>query len=244
MSRLEVYKVNPDEVYGVVKDNIEACRETLTLPSDDKYHSCASIDRVPSILKDGLLSKRLQRGVLSLEEELTFKDPFCVNGADAVSLSTMKPEVPFSQMYRNEDYYNSYFTPVEADFVISSDVNAYAVTTNYFNESLVNDRVSTDYFTGINVRVLRKIMSIYNSNSSLEEKNARVLKLYDDLRMAAIALSEFNKKRKENPIPLMEDSWRKYVPIADLMKGSSYTDDGVMGLDINSVSSLPKIHVK
>lgn len=59
MSRLEVYKVNPDEVYGVVNDNIEACRDTLTLPSDDKYYSCASIYRVPSILKDGLLSKRL-----------------------------------------------------------------------------------------------------------------------------------------------------------------------------------------
>lgn len=244
MSKLEVYKVDTREVYKVVRDNIESCRGKLILPSDDKYHSCAPIDKVPSILNRGLLSKRLQKGDLSSEEERIFQDPFCVNGADAVSLSTMRPEVPFSEMYRDEDYYNSYFTPGEADFVISGKVKASSITTNYFNELLVNDRVDTKYFTGMNVRILRKIQEIENSKRSAEEKTRAIIKLYDDLRMAAVALGEFNKNREEVPIPLMEDSGRKYVPLSDLQRGIQYTNEGVMGLDIDKVSSLPKIHVK
>ena len=42
----------------------------------------------------------------------------------------------------------------------------------------------------------------------------------------------------------MEDSNRRCVPLSDLKRGIQYTNEGVMGLDINKVSSLPKIHVK
>ncbi len=244
MSRLEVYRVDSREVYKIVKNNIESCRGKLILPSDDKYHSCASLDKVPNILSKGLLSKRLQRGSLSSEEERIFQDPFCVNGADAVSLSTMRPEVPFSEMYRDEDYYNSFYTPYPADFVISGKLKTAAVTTNYFNELLVDDRVGPEYFTGINVRVLREIQKIQNSKKSAEEKAAAIIKLNDDLRVAAVALDEFNKNRGGVPIPLMEDSNRQYVPLNELMTGTQYTNDGVIGLDIDKVSSLPKIHVK
>ena len=157
MSKLEVYRVNLGEVYKIVRDNIESCKGELIVPSDDQYHSCASIDSIPNILTNGLLSKRLQKGSLSPENELALKDMFCVNGADAISLSTMKPEVPFSEMYRDEDYWDSFDTPCPADFVISGDVKAYGVTTNYFNELLVDNRVAPEYFTGLNIRILREI---------------------------------------------------------------------------------------
>ena len=244
MSKLEVYKVDTRQVYKVVRDNIESCRGKLILPSDDKYHSCATIDKVPNILAKGLLSKRLQYGGLSLEEERILQDPHCVNGTDAVSLSTMNPEIPFNRMYRDEDYYDSFYTPYPADFIISSKVRASSITTNYFNELLVNNRVDTKYFTGMNVRILRKIQEIENSKKSVEEKTRAIIKLYDDLRMTAVALGEFNKNREEGPIPLMEDSGRKYIPLSDLQRGIQYTNEGVMGLDIDKVSSLPKIHVK
>ena len=244
MSKLEVYRVNLGEVYKVVRNNIESCKGELILPSDDQYHSCASIDSVPNILTNGLLSKRLQEGSLSSEEERVFQDPFCVNGADAVSLSTMKPEVPFSEMYRDEDYWDSFDTPCPADFVISGDVKAYGVTTNYFNELLVDNRVAPEYFTGLNIRILREIQKIENSKMGTLEKTRAIIKLYDDLRVAAVALGEFNKNREGGPIPLMEDSNRRCVPLNDLKRGIQYTNEGVMGLDINKVSSLPKIHVK
>lgn len=244
MNRLKIYNVNLSEVGTVVKESVKSCEGPLTLPVEDKYHSCARIEAIPSILKNGLLSKRLQRGILTLDEEYRFSDPCCVNGADCVSLSTMTPEVPFSKMYRDEDYYDSYNTPFSADFVISGDVSASSVTTNYFNELLVDNGVSPSYFTGINVRVLREIEKIESSNASAEDKAQKILKLYDALREAAAAVTVYNFKREDGGIPLMEDSNRPRVTLSDLQAGKEYTNEGVIGLDSKKVSELSKIYVK
>lgn len=244
MNKLEVYNVKLEEVASVVERNIKSCEGTLILPKDDKYHSCAKIEAVPHILEEGLLSKRLRRGTLTEDEEYRFSDPHCVNGADNISLSTMNPEIPFSAMYKDEDYYDSFYTPYPADFVMGSTVKASSVTTNYINEMLVSNCVSPNDFTGINVRILREIQMIEQLKISNDDKIQQILKLYNDFRIAAIALKDFNNKREDGGIPLMEDSNRPYVTLPELQAGKKYTNEGVIGLNIEKVSSLPKIYVK
>ena len=244
MNRLIVYNVKLSDVGKIVKENIASCQKTLVLPVIEKYHSCTKVESVPNILRDGLLSKRLQNGVLTEKEEYHFSDPCCVNGADYVSLSTMTPEVPFSKMYRDEDYYDSYNTTYPADFVIGNGVKVSSIHDNYFNELLVEDYVSSEHFTGLNIRVFREINRIEESDLSAEEKAQKVLKLYNDLRMAATALTIFNSKRKDGGIPLMEDSNRPHVTLSELQAGKEYTNEGVIGLDSKKVSELPKIYVK
>lgn len=252
MSKLEIYKINSDMFFSVVRDNIVSCRGKLVLPSSSKFHNSLPIEDVPIVLKEGLLSKRLRRAKegfsLTKEEEASYNDPCCVNGADAVSVSTMDPEVPFSMMYDDEDYYDSYYAPYTADIVMSKDLHAYGVSTNYFNELLVNDQISPLYFTGINVRVLRALDKISSDNSiSGFEKASKTLKLYESLRKVASCLKSFNEDRRNSnreEISLIEDSGRKFLSEEDIRSGKTYSNEGIIGLDLEKVQEMPKILVK
>lgn len=233
MSKLNIYEVTLNNAYNIIKDNIYSCVISPRNITDVKFHHNISIREVPNILKYGLLSKKLKTSILE-NRELTeyekniYSDEFYVNGENYISLSSV--EENFCDMYKGEFIWDPY-TKLSADIIINSDVKSYRNTTNYFNEYLVLDKVSTHMFNSIDV----KIFKIFNSKFFSLEKDTEEYKIkllieyYEYLKYIAIAM----KKNNIN-IPLRE--------ISSVTNKDEY--DKALNLDYEKVIELPKIKIK
>lgn len=221
---IKIINIDINEAYKLIKKNICDCKDKTKLVTDTKFHHETNIKNVPDVLKNGLLSKResvkLEGRELTEKEKFIYSDDYHVNGLDYISLSTVEDD--FSQMYEWESLYDP-FNTIDADIVISGDVQACRNTTNYYNEFLVNDKISTDLFTAIDLRIL-KILDFNFCNedkNKLENRLKLMIEYYNYLRDIALALKQNNLD-----IPLREVS------------------DEVITLDIDKVIKLPRLQLK
>lgn len=237
MSRINI--IEESELYGLIKAEIGGCVIKGATSFVTDYNHDARIDSVPLVLKNGLLSKRkrialLENRALTEKEEYTFSDEYCVNGADNISLSSLN--VPFHQMYPNEEWYDS-TSGICVNLGISG-VNAYKTTTNYFNEFLVENMVDVSCIKSVDVRIL-KIFDYYKREP--EKITEEVLKQYEFLRKIALTIKELNL-----PIVIREASTWNCTEI----KNGKYIDkiiedrSGIVTLDTDRVIGLPEINVK
>lgn len=275
----KIYRdVNDHEVYSIVKESILDCMLEQGYTEGVYYHCNTAYSNVPSILKFGLLSKKLRKktffeeelkqlcianpnlsaddinkfgeennwGELTLEEK-RIADTHWANGYEYISVGTMNPEVSFSRMYDDEIIYNS-FESTGADILIGKVKAGITITENYFNETLIKDRVSPDDFLGINVRVLRAIDEIHdNTLLNSEEKARKILTVYNDFKEMTTALIHTNSERCEHNksgLYLIEDSGREILSDERLQKGEVHSDLGTYFLDTDKVLETPKIYVK
>lgn len=213
--------MNISETYKLIKENIYSCKGNLQLINDTKFHHQTLLKNVPFILKNGLLSKRqlvkLEGRKLTEKEKFIYLDDYHVNGLDCISLSTVEDDL--SQMYEWESLYDPYYT-VDADIIISKDVKAYRNTINYYNEFLVNDKISIDLIKAIDLRILN--ISTFNFRSdeknNTDSRKKLMIEYYNYLKDIALVLKERNLS-----IPLREVS------------------DEEICLDIDKVIKLPKL---
>lgn len=243
MSRIEVINFNLNEVYKVVRNNILVCRTEDRVVSTDGYNCNFKIGDVPSALKYGLLTKRerikkFEGRDLTEKEKYIFSDPCCVNGADAISLSSLN--VDFSKMYRDEDWYDP-STGISANLVISNKVGASQTTTNYFNEFLSFKSILPEFIEAIDCRIFRVKDTSNFVISSDEEKINIMLEQYEEIRSIAGAILELGLN-----IPLREVSTWKIDEIrqGEFMTGVKEYKEDFITLDPVKLVDMPKIMVK
>ena len=243
MNKIEIVNFNFDEIYEVVRNNVLVCRtEDRVVPSDG-YNCNFKISDVPSALKYGLLTKRerikkFEGRTLTKKEEYIFSDPCCVNGADAISLSSLN--VDFSRMYRDEDWYDP-STGISANLVISNKVGASQTTTNYFNEFLSFKSILPEFIEAVDCRILR-IKDVDNFVIKSDEERINVLlEQYEGIRSIAGVMLELGLN-----IPLREVSTWKIDEIkqGEFMESVKECQDGFITLDPIKIVDMPKIMVK
>lgn len=196
--------VDVSTAYEVIKENIYKCGTISKPVIDTKFHHETKIENVSKALKYGLLSKRrlaqLEGRNLTEKEIYLFSDESYVNGADNISLSSM--ELDFSENTKNQFCYNPY-KPISADIIVSKEVKAIRNTQNYFNEFLVKNEISPNFFNAVDFRILSILdFDFYNEEQNLKENKIKLmLKYYSYLRTIALTLKETNLD-----IPLREVS--------------------------------------
>lgn len=243
MSRIEVINFNLTEVYEVVRKNILGCRVEDRVVPTDGYNCDFRIEDVPSALKYGLLTKRerikkFEGRNLTDKEEFIFSDPRCVNGADAISLSSLN--VDFSKMYRDEEWYDP-SAGISANLVISSKVGASQTTTNYFNEFLSFKSILPEFIEAVDCRIFRVKDTNNIVKKSDQDRINVMLEQYEGLRSIAGAMLELGLN-----IPLREVSTWKIDEIKEdkFMTGIKEYQDGFITLDPVKIVDMPKIMVK
>lgn len=228
-----IINVNFDNAYKLIKDNIYCC---ITEPVDFQnriFHHNEKIDVIPNILQYGLLCnelriKLLEKRDLTEKEKDMYLDECYVNGKSYVSLSSMDED--FSQMYRDEMYWDPYDT-IESDIVISGEIEALRKTTNYFNEYLVYNKVPVEMFNSIDVKLLRiNDYVFFDKNLNNKENRANLmLEHYEYLRQIAFIIKQNNLN-----IALREISYVK----------NEKEKDKALTLDVDKVIELPKLILK
>lgn len=233
MSKLNVFKVNYDTAYDVIKENIYSCVVAPIVVNDTKFHHQINIEHVPSAIEYGLLSKRkyvneVEKRELTEHEIFIFSDEYHVNGLDHISLSTM--DMDFKKIYRNEGIWNTYET-VCPDIIVSKNVKAHMSTQNYFNEFITSNEVPTSMFNCIDVRILRIINhpSISLMCKTREDRIKYMLEYYERVREIALKMKE-----KQLDIPLRE--------VSEIHKLGE--DDKALTLDVDKVINMPKLILK
>lgn len=192
------------QAYEMIKKSLYSCKESSKPIIDAEFYHQTKMERVPHVLRNGLLSKRkiaeLEGRKLTSQERSLYSDDGRVNGLDYISLSNMN--LDFSQMDEKELCFNP-FNTIEANIIISKDVNPSRSTHNYFNEYLVKERISPEKFNAIETRILDIMNFDFHDTdkNKLENRIELMIKYYNYLRNIAITLKE-NKLE----IPLREVS--------------------------------------
>lgn len=241
MINIKLSDFNKDEVFALIKKNINGCIIGKGEEFNNRYNCNVAIEDVSSVLRYGLLSTKkkvmlCEGRKLTDEEYIYYTSDSHVNGVDYISVSRM--DLDFSKMYRNEDWYDA-SAGVMANLVISNEVKACLVTHHFYNEFLVFDQVEPRYFEAVDVRLLR----VFESCMAISEKfmMENLLKQYNCLRDIAVTMID-----EGLDIPLREASaWssreiREGQYMVDIIEDKS----GIVTLDTNKVANLPKIMIK
>lgn len=220
MEKLDIICIDEDMLYEFIKLNLHSCRVSSRIIENSKYHHQTKIERIPNMLKNGILSKNkfseLEGRDLTDDEISIYSDDCHVNGTDYVSVSSM--DLDFSTMGKDEYYWDP-IDSLESGIVVSSDIRAFRVTKNYFNEFLVEGGIYPSSFSAIDTKVLKIYTNRFYRGE--ESKTDRMLRHYHTLKDIALSLKEDNLD-----IPLREVS------------------DEVITLDIDKVIKLPSLKLK
>ena len=220
MEKLDIICIDEDMLYEFIKLNLHSCRVSSRIIENSKYHHQTKIERIPNMLKNGILSKNkfseLKGRDLTDDEISIYSDDCHVNGTDYVSVSSM--DLDFSTMGKDEYYWDP-IDSLESGIVVSSDIRAFRVTKNYFNEFLVEGGIYPSSFSAIDTKVLKIYTNRFYRGE--ESKTDRMLRHYHTLKDIALSLKEDNLD-----IPLREVS------------------DEVITLDIDKVIKLPSLKLK
>lgn len=122
-----------------------------------EYHHNISYDNAASALKHGILSLqeeyRLRGREMTLEEKIKFsREGGHINGIDEISLASMN--IDFDNLYSGERIYDP-ASPYYVDILIADIIKTYRITEHYANEFLARDKIPTDFFLAIDVRILK-----------------------------------------------------------------------------------------
>lgn len=189
---------------------------------DDKFHHNTRYEDAISIIENGILSGKEQNklGIVSDEKLELFEDTEShANGSESISLAV----VGMTDLHPDEFEYDP-FSEKHVDILITGDITARRVSTNYGNEYLSDESILTDKFRAIDTRLLAYIESIRVSSTKepFDVSINQLLANYNKLKEVALML----KERSLN-IPLREMS----------------SNNGT-GLDIDKLASKPKIKIK
>lgn len=160
-----------------------------------KYHHNRSYYSTSKVAKHGILSMKesYKLGLLDLTEEELKKYSLedHINGIDHISLAST--EIDYSKVRKNEFIY----CPISfygTDILISNNVKARRVSTHYYNEFLVEDKVLPEEFRALDIRILKEIRdkttkySNYMSESVLQD----LINKYNNIRQIAMTIIESN----------------------------------------------------
>ena len=211
-----------NEVLEYVETSIADVISTPIEVIDDKFHHNTRYEDTISIVENGILSGKEQNkiGLISDETLELFDDTEShANGSESISLAV----VGMTDLNPDEFEYNPFFEKT-VDILITSDISARRVSTNYGNEYLSDESIMTDKFRAIDTRLLAYIAAIRMSTvrEPVDVSITQVLKNYNNLKELANVL-----KVKSLDIPLREMS----------------TNQGT-SIDINKLSSMPKVKMK
>lgn len=221
---MEKILLDEEHVLDYVENNINSCLSEPVLVVDDKFHHNTRYKDAVSIIKNGILSmsELSKLGIETYSDELltTMSDiESHANGSESISLAV----VGLTDLLPDEFEYDP-FSEKHVDFLITKDITARRVTTNYGNEYLSDDSIYTDKFRAIDVRLLSLVQSIREKkdkelcNSSVRE----LLENYNRLREMARLIKDMQLD----------------VPLREMSK-----NEGI-ALDIDRVSSMPKVKIK
>lgn len=210
------------EILDYVEDSLT---EVITPPIevyDDKFHHNTRYEDTISIIENGILSGKEQNklGIVSDETLELFDDTEShANGSESISLAV----VGMTDLNPDEFEYDP-FSEKHVDILITGDIPARRVSTNYGNEYLSDESILTDKFRSIDTRLLAYIESIRVSSTkeSFDVSINQLLANYNKLKEVALML-----KNRSLDIPLREMS----------------SNNGA-GLDIEKLASKPKIKIK
>lgn len=210
------------EVLDYVETSIEDVISTPIEVIDDKFHHNTRYEDTISIVENGILSGKEQNkiGLISDETLELFDDTEShANGSESISLAV----VGMTDLNPDEFEYNP-FCEKNVDILITSDISARRVSTNYGNEYLSDESIMNDKFRAIDTRLLAYIAAIRMSTvrEPVDVSITQVLKNYNNLKELANVL-----KVKSLDIPLREMS----------------TNQGT-SIDIDKLSSMPKVKMK
>lgn len=188
---------------------------------DDKFHHNTRYEDTISIIENGILSGKEQNklGIVSDETLELFGDTEShVNGTESISLAV----VGMTDLNDDELEYDP-FSEKQVDILITGDISARRVSTNYGNEFLSDESILTDKFRAIDTRLLAYIELIRNSNREpFDVAINQLLDNYNMLKEVALTL-----KKRELSIPLREMS----------------SNNGC-GLDVDKLLTKPKVKLK
>ncbi|MBQ7105190.1 MAG: hypothetical protein IJN90_04965 [Bacilli bacterium] len=210
------------EVLDYVETSIADVISTPIEVIDDKFHHNTRYEDTISIVENGILSGKEQNkiGLISDETLELFDDTEShANGSESISLAV----VGMTDLNPDEFEYNP-FCEKNVDILITSDISARRVSTNYGNEYLSDESIMNDKFRAIDTRLLAYIAAIRMSTvkEPVDVSITQVLKNYNNLKELANVL-----KVKSLDIPLREMS----------------TNQGT-SIDIDKLSSMPKVKMK
>lgn len=203
-------------VLEYIRDLIQSFKIKSIEVNNAKFHHNCSYSKVPSILKNGILSiselNKLNIIQASSKELSIMEDMNShANGIDYISLSV----VGLKDLYSYEFEYDPFDSNL-IDLNISSDIIARRSTVNYGNEFLCKDKIIPNKIKSLDIRLLKLI------DSSIKKNNVNVIiERYNELKNVALAIKEYNLD-----IPLREMSFQNLT------------------LDIDKLSKTDKILIK
>jgi len=200
MKKFRLFNMKLSKLYCLIKENIYSCATEKIVISDNTFHHKLDIKDVTSILEYGLLSRRLKCELVDKREiteyEISvYSEEWHANGIDHVSIANVNEKD--NQVDKDVCVWNIYsgFFP---DIIISSQVPVKKNSNNYLNEYLVENKISTELFNSIDLRIFKIIDSPKLSN---RKKIKLLLQYYQNMRNIAFYLVENNLS-----IPLRETS--------------------------------------
>lgn len=213
-----------EHVLDYVEDNITSCLTSKAIIEDDKFHHNTKYKDAVSVIENGLLSpSELNKlGVEGFDDNVikTMGDiESHANGSESISLAV----VGLDDLKPDEFEYDP-FSEKQVDILITSDIVARRVTTNYGNEYLSDESIDVDKFRAIDTRLLAFVQTIREKTGeeAFDSSVSELIHNYNKLRDMAILL-----KRKKLDVPLRE------------MSGND-----AMAIDVDKISNMPKVKIK
>lgn len=216
--------LSSEHVLDYVEGNIEDCLNGKAVVEDDKFHHNTKYKDAISVLENGILSpsELNKMGVEGFDDEVikTMDDlDSHANGSESISLAV----VGLEDLNPDEFEYDP-FSEKQVDILITSDIVARRVTTNYCNEFLSDKSIDVDKFRAIDTRLLSFIQTIREKTGeeAFDGSIRELLDNYNKLRDMAHKI-----KKIKLDVPLREMSGNEGLEI-----------------DIDKISSMPKVKIK
>lgn len=161
---MEQIKLEEKYILEYIRDVLESCKTKPVEINDARYHHNTSYKDISSIIKCGLLSKKMQielkNQILTEKEKELLIDEGHVNGLDCISLAV----VGLDDLYPNEFEYDPFLTD-SIDILISNNIKAGRNSINYGNEFLVQHEIENKYFKSIDLRILKYVEECKNKQN-------------------------------------------------------------------------------
>jgi len=216
--------LNSEHVLDYVEGNIEECLGDKAVVEDDKFHHNTKYKDAISVIENGILSpsELNKMGVEGFDDEVikTMDDlDSHANGSESISLAV----VGLDDLNPDEFEYDP-FSEKQVDILITSDIVARRVTTNYGNEFLSDKSIDVDKFRAIDTRLLSFVQTIREKTGeeAFDSSVRELLDSYNKLRDMAHLI-----KKIQLDVPLRE------------MSGN----DG-LEIDVDKISNMPKVKIK
>ena len=170
MKNLKIINVSHDQAYHLICENLNHCKTMIPTIVGAKYDHNIPYNKVSNAIKYGLLSieelYKLEGKTLTPEQKIKYsREGGHINGIDEISLASM--DIDFNNLYRNERVFNPY-SLYSADILISDQIKAYRITEHYANEYLTGNKILTEHFKAIDIRLLKYFKERY-SLTEIEE---------------------------------------------------------------------------